>query len=189
MTSWRMRRCRSITSLPVGNAPSLWLALQTAGTMSCVGGSCLCNRINLPLLFHVSTRAKRVDSRTSYPPKAKRSSLQRQPSVRCRCPSTEMCNSAFLSGADTTRSARIHERNGYEYHFVSRSAFENDLASGKFIEFGEFEKNLYGTSTDSIRDAVNSGRICLLCLHTRVWKHWMDDKDSVLYVLAEPQWN
>lgn len=79
-----------------------------------------------------------------------------------------MCNSAFLSGADTTRSARIHERNGYEYHFVSRSAFENDLASGKFIEFGEFEKNLYGTSTDSIRDAVNSGRICLLCLHTRV---------------------
>ncbi|XP_029705246.1 MAGUK p55 subfamily member 5b isoform X1 [Takifugu rubripes] len=67
----------------------------------------------------------------------------------------------------TTRSARIHERNGYEYHFVSRSAFENDLASGKFIEFGEFEKNLYGTSTDSIRDVVNSGRICLLCLHTR----------------------
>lgn len=51
---------------------------------------------------------------------------------------------------------------------MSRNAFDNDLASGKFIEFGEFEKNLYGTSTDSIRDAVNSGRICLLCLHTRV---------------------
>ncbi|KAM9354445.1 MAGUK p55 subfamily member 5b [Pholidichthys leucotaenia] len=67
----------------------------------------------------------------------------------------------------TTRSSRIHERNGREYHFVSRSAFEADLAAGKFIESGEYEKNLYGTSTDSIRQVINSGRICLLCLHTR----------------------
>ncbi|XP_037541495.1 MAGUK p55 subfamily member 5b [Nematolebias whitei] len=67
----------------------------------------------------------------------------------------------------TTRNPRIHERNGREYHFVSRSAFETDLATGKFIESGEYEKNLYGTSTDSVRHVVNSGRICLLCLHTR----------------------
>nr|XP_046229081.1 MAGUK p55 subfamily member 5b isoform X2 [Scatophagus argus] len=67
----------------------------------------------------------------------------------------------------TTRNARIHERNGREYHFVTRQAFETDLASGKFIEFGEYEKNLYGTSTDSVRHVINSGRICLLCLHTR----------------------
>lgn len=93
----------------------------------------------------------------------------------------------FVSGADTTRTARIHERNGYEYHFVSRTAFENDLASGKFIEFGEFEKNLYGTSTDSVRDVINSGRICLLCLHTRVGKHWVNEKVSVLYVLADQE--
>ncbi|XP_019953384.1 MAGUK p55 subfamily member 5b isoform X2 [Paralichthys olivaceus] len=67
----------------------------------------------------------------------------------------------------TTRNLRIHERNGREYHFVSRSAFETDLATGKFIESGEYEKNLYGTSTDSVRHIVNSGRICLLCMHTR----------------------
>ncbi|XP_039637431.1 MAGUK p55 subfamily member 5b isoform X2 [Perca fluviatilis] len=67
----------------------------------------------------------------------------------------------------TTRNSRIHERNGREYHFVSRPAFETDLAAGKFIESGEYEKNLYGTSTDSVRHIINSGRICLLCLHTR----------------------
>ncbi|XP_034435608.1 MAGUK p55 subfamily member 5b isoform X1 [Hippoglossus hippoglossus] len=67
----------------------------------------------------------------------------------------------------TTRNPRIHERNGREYHFVSRSAFETDLSVGKFIESGEYEKNLYGTGTDSIRHIVNSGRICLLCMHTR----------------------
>ncbi|XP_068433692.1 MAGUK p55 subfamily member 5b isoform X2 [Clinocottus analis] len=67
----------------------------------------------------------------------------------------------------TTRNSRIHERNGREYHFVSRPAFETDLASGKFIESGEYEKNLYGSSTDSVRHVINSGRICLLCLHTK----------------------
>uniref|UniRef100_A0A8C9ZN79 Protein PALS1 n=1 Tax=Sander lucioperca TaxID=283035 RepID=A0A8C9ZN79_SANLU len=67
----------------------------------------------------------------------------------------------------TTRNSRIHERNGREYHFVSRPAFETDLAAEKFIESGEYEKNLYGTSTDSVRHIINSGRICLLCLHTR----------------------
>ncbi|XP_008274972.1 MAGUK p55 subfamily member 5b isoform X2 [Stegastes partitus] len=67
----------------------------------------------------------------------------------------------------TTRNPRIHERNGREYHFVSRPAFEADLAAAKFIESGEYEKNLYGTSTDSVRHIINSGRICLLCLHTR----------------------
>ncbi|XP_061741769.1 MAGUK p55 subfamily member 5b [Nerophis ophidion] len=67
----------------------------------------------------------------------------------------------------TTRSPRLHERNGREYHFVSRIGFEADLAAGKFIESGEYEKNLYGTSTDSVRHVVNSGRICVLCLHTR----------------------
>ncbi|XP_076011263.1 MAGUK p55 subfamily member 5b [Genypterus blacodes] len=67
----------------------------------------------------------------------------------------------------TTRSPRVHERNGREYHFASRSSFETDLAAGKFIESGEYEKNLYGTSTDSVRHVINSGRICVLCLHTR----------------------
>ncbi|XP_049613088.1 protein PALS1 [Syngnathus scovelli] len=70
----------------------------------------------------------------------------------------------------TTRSARIHERNGREYHFVNRQSFEDDLSAGKFIESGEYGKNLYGTSTDSVRHVVNSGRICLLCLHTRSLK-------------------
>uniref|UniRef100_A0A3B3DZZ5 Protein PALS1 n=1 Tax=Oryzias melastigma TaxID=30732 RepID=A0A3B3DZZ5_ORYME len=70
----------------------------------------------------------------------------------------------------TTRNPRIHERNGREYHFVSRSGFEADLATGKFIESGEYEKNLYGTSTDSVRHVVNSGHICVLCLHTRSLK-------------------
>jgi guanylate kinase len=69
---------------------------------------------------------------------------------------------------DTTRSRRDHEVAGRDYHFVSRQAFEADIAAGKFIEHGEFEKNLYGTSIDSVRQVINSGKICLLSLRTQV---------------------
>ncbi|KAM6954550.1 MAGUK p55 subfamily member 5b [Aplochiton taeniatus] len=74
-----------------------------------------------------------------------------------------------FSGAipHTTRASRTHERNGREYHFVNRVAFETDQAAGKFIESGEYERNLYGTSSDSVRQVINSGRICLMCLHTK----------------------
>lgn len=70
--------------------------------------------------------------------------------------------------SDTTRSRRENEIAGRDYHFISRQAFETDIAAGKFIEHGEFEKNLYGTSIDSVRQVINSGKICLLNLHTQV---------------------
>ncbi|MBN3298780.1 protein PALS1 [Amia ocellicauda] len=70
----------------------------------------------------------------------------------------------------TTRNRRDIEVNGRDYHFISRQAFETDVAAGKFIESGEFEKNLYGTSTDSVRQLINTGKICLLSLHTQSLK-------------------
>ncbi|KPP60650.1 hypothetical protein Z043_121328, partial [Scleropages formosus] len=68
----------------------------------------------------------------------------------------------------TTRARRDTEMNGRDYHFVSRQEFEADVAARKFIESGEFEKNLYGTSVDSVQHVINVGKICLLCLHTKV---------------------
>ncbi|XP_061599122.1 protein PALS1 isoform X2 [Cololabis saira] len=41
---------------------------------------------------------------------------------------------------------------------------------GKLIESGEFEKNLYGTGSDSVRQVINTGKICVLCLHTQALK-------------------
>lgn len=78
--------------------------------------------------------------------------------------------SLWLFFVDTTRSRRETEVAGRDYHFISRQAFETDIAAGKFIEYGEFEKNLYGTSIDSVRQVINSGKICLLNLHTQVWQ-------------------
>lgn len=70
----------------------------------------------------------------------------------------------------TTRNRRDNEVAGRDYHFLSRQTFEADIAAGKFIEYGEYEKNLYGTSIDSVRQIINSSKICILNLHTQTLK-------------------
>uniref|UniRef100_A0A8C2EFR5 Protein PALS1 n=1 Tax=Cyprinus carpio TaxID=7962 RepID=A0A8C2EFR5_CYPCA len=89
----------------------------------------------------------------------------------------------------TTRNRRDNEVNGRDYHFVSRQAFEMDSAAGKFIESGEFEKNLYGTSTDSVRQVINTGKICLLCVHTQSLKvlRSSDLKPYIIFIAPPSQ--
>ncbi|KAG9336077.1 hypothetical protein JZ751_002424 [Albula glossodonta] len=89
----------------------------------------------------------------------------------------------------TTRNRREVEVNGRDYHFVSRQAFEMDSTAGKFIESGEFEKNLYGTSTDSVRQVINTGKICLLCLHTQSLKvlRSSDLKPYIIFIAPPSQ--
>ena len=60
------------------------------------------------------------------------------------------------------------EVDGTDYYFVPRAIFEADIMSNKFVEHGEYEKNLYGTSLDSIRQVINAGKICILNLHAEV---------------------
>uniref|UniRef100_A0A8C4E0S8 Protein PALS1 n=1 Tax=Dicentrarchus labrax TaxID=13489 RepID=A0A8C4E0S8_DICLA len=89
----------------------------------------------------------------------------------------------------TTRSRREGELSGRDYHFVSRQTFEAELAAGKLIESGEFEKNLYGTSTDSVRQVINTGKICVLCLHTQALKvlRSSDLKPYIIFIAPPSQ--
>ena len=69
---------------------------------------------------------------------------------------------------DTSRQRKEDEVDGKDYYFVGRNVFEADIADHKFVEYGEYEKNLYGTSLEAIRSVVNSGKICVLNLHPQV---------------------
>ncbi|KAK6108975.1 Guanylate kinase family protein [Brugia pahangi] len=64
----------------------------------------------------------------------------------------------------TTRPVKSGEINGVHYHFVTKSNFQEDAKAGKFIEYGEFEKYLYGTSLASIQAVIDRAKICLLTL-------------------------
>ncbi|XP_017288806.1 MAGUK p55 subfamily member 3-like isoform X2 [Kryptolebias marmoratus] len=67
-----------------------------------------------------------------------------------------------LAVPHTTRARKSHEREGVEYHFISRAAFEADIQNGKFIEYGEYKENLYGTSLESIHRVLNQNKVCLV---------------------------
>lgn len=57
-----------------------------------------------------------------------------------------------FTSADTTRPRRENEIDGQDYHFVgSREQMEKDIQDNKFIEAGQFNENLYGTSILSVR--------------------------------------
>ncbi|KAG8554010.1 hypothetical protein GDO81_003628 [Engystomops pustulosus] len=63
----------------------------------------------------------------------------------------------------TTRPRRENEIDGQDYHFVSsREQMEKDIQENKFIEAGQFNDNLYGTSIQSVRAVAERGKHCIL---------------------------
>ncbi|XP_028444542.1 disks large homolog 3 isoform X3 [Perca flavescens] len=63
----------------------------------------------------------------------------------------------------TTRPRRENEMDGQDYHFVgSREQMEKDIQDNKFIEAGQFNENLYGTSILSVRTVAERGKHCIL---------------------------
>uniref|UniRef100_A0A3B5RD76 Discs large MAGUK scaffold protein 3 n=1 Tax=Xiphophorus maculatus TaxID=8083 RepID=A0A3B5RD76_XIPMA len=63
----------------------------------------------------------------------------------------------------TTRPRRETEIDGQDYHFVgSREQMEKDIQDNKFIEAGQFNENLYGTSILSVRTVAERGKHCIL---------------------------
>uniref|UniRef100_A0A3Q3LDV3 MAGUK p55 scaffold protein 4, like n=1 Tax=Labrus bergylta TaxID=56723 RepID=A0A3Q3LDV3_9LABR len=55
-----------------------------------------------------------------------------------------------------------YEESGREYHFTSREIFDNMVYNNRFLEYGEYKGNLYGTSIESAREVLNSGKICFV---------------------------
>lgn len=38
----------------------------------------------------------------------------------------------------------------------------------RFLEYGEYKGNLYGTSIEAVRDVLNSGKICVIDIEPNV---------------------
>uniref|UniRef100_A0A671RVP8 Disks large homolog 1 n=1 Tax=Sinocyclocheilus anshuiensis TaxID=1608454 RepID=A0A671RVP8_9TELE len=63
----------------------------------------------------------------------------------------------------TTRPKRDYEVDGRDYHFViSREQMEKDIQDHKFIEAGQYNSHLYGTSVQSVREVAEKGKHCIL---------------------------
>jgi len=68
----------------------------------------------------------------------------------------------WLSISATTRAPRAGEVEGEHYFFLSREAFERQVAEGGFLEWAEFAGNLYGTPRQPVEAQLAAGRPVLL---------------------------
>ena len=62
----------------------------------------------------------------------------------------------------TTRTPRGSERDGLEYHFVSRPEFEKMIGADEFLEYAEVFGNYYGTARRFLQEAAQRGNDLLL---------------------------
>ena len=62
----------------------------------------------------------------------------------------------------TTRVPRANEKNGRDYHFISKRRFEEKIDAGEWAEWARVHGNYYGTSAIFIQRGLENGRQILL---------------------------
>jgi guanylate kinase len=69
-----------------------------------------------------------------------------------------------MSRSYTSRSARPGERNGLDYNFISRDAFEQRIQDLDFLEWADVFGNYYGTAASDVERLVSGGQDVVLVI-------------------------
>jgi guanylate kinase len=62
-----------------------------------------------------------------------------------------------LSVSATTRAPRPGERDGVDYHFLSREEFDRRVQAGEFVEHADYAGRSYGTLRSELEDRIRAG--------------------------------
>ncbi len=94
---------------------------------------------------------------------------------------------AEYSVSVTTRSRRINERDGVDYHFVTPEQFEEMIDRGELAEWAEVHENQYGTLKAKLSTAVERGKVVILDIDGQGAKNLKKSyPDSVLIFIFPP---
>ncbi|KAG8136377.1 putative Discs large protein [Naja naja] len=88
----------------------------------------------------------------------------------------------------TTRPKRDYEVDGRDYHFVmSREQMEKDIQDHRFIEAGQYNNHLYGTSVRSVREVAEKGKHCILDVSGNAIKRLQSAQLHPVSVFVKPK--
>jgi guanylate kinase len=62
-----------------------------------------------------------------------------------------------LSVSATTRAPRPGERDGVDYHFLTREEFDGKVRKGEFVEHADYAGRSYGTLRSELEERVRAG--------------------------------
>ena len=82
--------------------------------------------------------------------------------------------------SSTTRPPRVGEVNGIHYHFLSREAFEQQIARGNFIEHASYGGNLYGTSRPMLEELLVHSPLVIAILEINGCRQLLEKGIAVL---------
>ena len=67
-----------------------------------------------------------------------------------------------LSISMTTRAPRDGEKDGVDYFFIDKAAFERNISEGRMLEYAEYVGNYYGTPREYVEKQLGQGRDVIL---------------------------
>uniref|UniRef100_A0A0R3RTQ8 Guanylate kinase-like domain-containing protein n=1 Tax=Elaeophora elaphi TaxID=1147741 RepID=A0A0R3RTQ8_9BILA len=86
----------------------------------------------------------------------------------------------------TSRAPKANELEGREYYFRTKEKMLESIRAGDMIEWGELDGQLYGTSVETVRSCIRSGRVCLLDCGPQALRHLYNAEFMPFVVLIAP---
>jgi guanylate kinase len=87
----------------------------------------------------------------------------------------------------TSRQIRGNEKDGRDYHFISKSEFEKKIAKADFLEWANNYGNLYGTDKKDMNAKLSRGINILIVIDIKgalnIKKKW--SKTTIIFILPE----
>ncbi len=91
-----------------------------------------------------------------------------------------------FSVSATTRLMRAGERDGIDYHFLSREDFQRRVSENQFLEWASYNGNLYGTPRWPMDTALAHGKTFLLEIEVKGTRQLRERGVPGLYVFIAP---
>ncbi|MBO4423420.1 MAG: guanylate kinase [Clostridia bacterium] len=94
------------------------------------------------------------------------------------------------SVSDTTRKPRKGERDGVDYHFITKKEFEDGIARGDYYEYAEYTGEYYGTPVSQLVPYIEKGVNVILEIEIDgAMQVKKKDENAVLVMLLPPSYS
>jgi len=86
----------------------------------------------------------------------------------------------------TTRAPRSNEKEGLDYHFISKAEFEEKIKNGDFLEYAKVFDHYYGTSKEGVEAQKKKGKHVILVIDTQGAIQLMDFYTAAFIFISPP---